>query len=123
MKKLLFCLLPFAFCFVLSCHKEGPGGKATIKGTVKHHSISIPNALVYIKYGATESPGSNVTYYDASANADANANYEFNDLRKGNYYLFAVGFDSSIVKTVTGGVPTEIKSKTETVEMNVPVTE
>lgn len=117
----LYILIPL-FLF-LSCRKEGPGGKAAIKGIVKHHAVPIPGAVVYIKYGAKESPGTNVTYYDESASADASANYSFADLKKGDYYLFSVGYDSSIVKTVTGGIPVEIKSRTETVEADVQVVE
>ncbi len=88
-----------------------------------HRAKLIPGAVVYIKYDAKESPGTDITYYDASANADASANYEFPDLKRGDYYLFGVGFDSVIVKAVIGGIPVEIKSKTETVQANVPVTE
>ena len=121
MKKIISLLL-FASLFV-TCRKEGPGGKGSIGGFVKHHSQLIHGAVVYIKYGAKESPGTNVTYYDASVNADANAHYEFPDLKRGNYYLFGVGFDSSMVKTVTGGVPVTIKNKTESVQADIPVTE
>lgn len=121
MKKLI--LTSIVAITMLSCSKEGPGGKAAIHGTVKHHSAPIPGAVVYIKYGATESPGTDITYYDASVTADANAHYEFPDLKKGDYYLFGVGFDSAIVQTVIGGIPVEIKTKTETVTADVPVTE
>ena len=122
MKKIILPLLISSLLF--SCGKEGPGGKSSIQGSVKHHSQLIPGAVVYIKYGAKESPGSNVTYYDASANADANAHYEFVDMKKGDYYLFAIGFDSTIVMTVSGGIPVEIKTKkSSTVTADVPVTE
>lgn len=108
---------------IMACGKEGPGGKAAIKGKVKHHSSLIPGAVIYIKYGATESPGTDITYYDASVNANANAEYEFQDLKSGDYYLFGVGFDSLGPYPVYGGIPVKIKSKTETVEIDVPVTE
>src|ERR1051325_2311460 len=117
MKNLLLavaCLLSSVFCLV-SCTKEGTGGKASIKGMVMHHDKMIPGATVYIKYGVKESPGSNVQYYDDHVAADGSGNYQFVDLKKGNYYLFAVGFDSSITQTVTGGIPAVIKRKTETV--------
>jgi len=123
MKKFFFCLLSSVFCLLWSCGKEGPGGKASITGMVMHHTQPIPGAVVYIKYGAKESPGTDVTYYDASATADAQANYKFADLRRGDYYLFGVGYDSAIVNTVTGGIPVEIKSKTETAQADVHVTE
>lgn len=123
MKKFFFYLLPSAFLLLTCCSKEGPGGKAVIKGMVMHHTAPIPGAAVYIKYGAKEFPGTDITYYDASVNADAQANYTFTDLKKGDYYLFGVGFDSTLVKTVTGGIPVEIKSKTETVQAEVQITE
>lgn len=123
MKNVFNVLIAAVILFFSSCIKEGPGGKASIKGTVKHHSKLIPGSVVYIKYGATDSPGSNVTYYDASVNADVNAYFEFTDLKRGDYYLFGVGYDSSIVQDLSGGVPIKIKSKTEVIETVVPVTE
>lgn len=119
----LFAFTGLCLCLFISCGKEGPGGKAAIVGTVKHHSATIPGAVAYIKYGTTESPGTNVTYYDANVTADAQAHYEFPDLKRGDYYVFAVGFDSAIAQPVYGGIPVEIKSKTETVTADVPVTE
>jgi len=121
MKKIFYILLFSSLLF--ACTKEGPGGKAAIQGSVKHHTALIPHAVVYIKYGAKDLPGTNVTHYDASVTADANAHYEFADLKKGNYYLFSVGFDSAIVQTVSGGTPVILKSKTETVTADIPVTE
>ena len=125
MKKIFFCLLLLPLLAITSCHKEGPGGKAIIRGQVKHHDKLISNAVVYIKYGTKDFPGDDVKYYDASANVDAEANYIFQDLKRGDYYLFGVGTDTiqSGIVPVIGGIPVEIKSKTETVEANVLVTE
>src|SRR4051812_43626512 len=78
-----------------SCHKEGTGGKSSVSGSVKHHSMPIPNCVVYIKYGTKDFPGTNTGLYDASVTADANAHYEFKNLRKGDYYLYGVGYDNS----------------------------
>ena len=121
MKNIVYILLLSSL--LSSCGKEGPGGKAVIQGSVKHHSALIPGSVVYIKYGVKEFPGTDVKYYDASVTADAKAHYEFTDLRAGDYYLFSVGFDSTIVQTVSGGIPVVIKKKTETVDTDVPVTE
>jgi hypothetical protein len=107
---------------ITSCRKEGTGGKSSVSGSVKHHSKLIPNAVVYIKYGATEFPGSNVALYDASVTADANAHYEFKDLRKGDYYLYGVGYDNTIMEIVSGGVGAKLKYNKETTA-DVPVTE
>ncbi len=121
MKKYLSLFLLSTLLF--SCTKEGPGGKATIKGMVMHHTKPIPGTVVYIKYGATESPGKSPSNYDANVTADASANYKFESLQKGHYYLYGIGFDSTLSKPVTGGIPIEIKDATGTTTTNVPVTE
>ena len=113
----------FAITIIASCKKEGTGGKATITGLAKHHAKPIPNAVVYIKYGVKESPGTDPANYDASVTSDGNAKYEFKELNKGDYYLFGIGYDSAISNTVTGGVPVSVKKKTETVQADVSVTE
>lgn len=43
--------------------------------------------MVYIKYGVTELPGTDPANYDASIKADVNSEFEFKDLRKGNYFF------------------------------------
>ena len=120
-KTLLILLLPILF-ITSACHKEGIGGKSTIGGTVNHHSKPIPNSVVYIKYGATDFPGTDITTYDNHTTADANAHYQFDDLRMGNYYLYGVGWDNSISSTVTGGVGIKIKYN-KSYTQDVPVTE
>ncbi len=107
---------------IYSCKKEGPGGKSTIKGVVKHHSKAIANATVYIKYGATDFPGTNAGDYDAQVAADADGNYMFTDLVKGDYYLYGYGYDASILEYVKGGIAVNVK-RNKTKETDVPVTE
>lgn len=106
------------------CKKEaGTGGKASISGQVLHHSRPIPHAVVYIKYGASELPGTEASDFDDSFTADANAEYEITDLRKGDYYLYSIGFDEAIQEEVVGGIPVEIAEKKEELKANIPVTE
>jgi hypothetical protein len=105
-----------------SCHKPGTGGHSSVSGNVKHHSKLIPNAIVYIKYGATEFPGTDVSKYDASITSDTNAHYEFKDLRKGDYYLYGVGWDNSVMQQVAGGIGIKLKYNNANVN-DVPVTE
>ena len=109
--------------FLCACRKAGTGGSATIKGTVKYNSKTIPGSTVYIKYGSKTSPGANITYYNANVVSDANANYEFDNLKRGDYYLFAVGYDTLAGKTASGGIGTTINTKTETDVVDIPVTE
>jgi hypothetical protein len=117
---LVLCLLSISLLFT-SCHKEGAGGKASITGSVKHHSVVIPNAVVYIKYGATEFPGTTLSDYDDQVTADANGHYEFSSLYKGNYYLYGVGYDPSY-GLVTGGISVDL-NKNRSYSVDVPVTE
>ena len=121
MKKLSVFLLLSVFA-IASCKKEGTGGKSSVSGAVKHHSQIIPNAVVYIKYGATEFPGSDVSVYDASTVATTSAKYEFKELQKGDYYLYSVGYDSAISLPVKGGFGVVLK-KNEAKTADVPVTE
>lgn len=105
-----------------ACKKDGTGGKSSIKGYVAHHSVKIPNATVYIKYGATDFPGADVSVYNASVQADATGYYEINNLLKGNYYVYGVGYDPNISENVYGGLPVKLRNK-ETKEINVAVVE
>ncbi|MBL7890078.1 MAG: carboxypeptidase regulatory-like domain-containing protein [Bacteroidia bacterium] len=116
---LLFAVISFS---TVSCKKEGPGGKSSISGVVEHHGAAIPNSVVYIKYGATDFPGAAVSAYDAQVTADASGNYKFDGLRKGDYYLYGVGYDNAVVAPVTGGVGVRLRTN-EDKSIDVPVTE
>jgi hypothetical protein len=126
--------LPFAFIGLLfamvsvfySCCKGGSGGDAKIVCTVLHHVKPIPGATVYIKYNATELPGLSPSNYDASITASANSNMvTFSGLKCGNYYLYGVGYDTSLKLPVTGGIGITIKhsDREHTESTTVPVTE
>lgn len=114
-------MLTFTFS---ACKKEGTGGKSSVTGNVKHHTTLIPNAIVYIKYGATEFPGTDVSVYDDKVTADANAHYEFSGLQKGDYYLYGVGIDGIGTTTypVVGGIAIKLR-RNEALTSDVPVTE
>lgn len=120
MKKIIF--ISFVTAFV-ACGKEGSGGKASIHGYAKHHALSIPGTTIYIKYGAKESPGTNPSLYDASVKADSKAYYEFVNLKRGDYYLYGVGYDSTIAAPVIGGIPVQIEKSNSVVPIDVPITE
>lgn len=113
----LLGLLAFA-----ACKEEGPGGSSEIAFHVLHHETEIPFAMVYIKYGSKEFPGTDPSAYDDSTMTDAVAHGHFHDLVKGDYYLYGVGFDSSISEVVVGGIPVNLGNKA-TLEVDIPVTE
>ena len=123
-KTLLLALTSIIVLTFTSCHKEGTGGHSSVNGNVKHHSKLIPNAIVYIKYGATEFPGTDVSKYDDHITSDTNAHFEFTGLRKGDYYLYGVGIDNALPLpgTVTGGIGIKLKYNKSSTN-NVPVTE
>lgn len=127
MKKLNAIILIVTLIPFLACKKNGTGGKNSIAAFPKHHGVSIPNATVYIKYGATDLPGMNASDFDDSKIAvkegSAAAHAHFEELLKGDYYIYAVGFDSTINETVTGGVAVKITEKAVEKDVDVPVTE
>ena len=102
---------------------EGFGGDASVKGEIKHHDAPIPNAFVYIKFGSIEFPGEDTGLYDHAVQAGANAEYSIENLQKGKYYLYSVGFDTAINEAVQGGIPISIDKKKDVVTINIPVTE
>lgn len=115
-------ILVFLVTILSGCHKEGKGGKASVNGKAAHHGFAIPNCVIYIKYGATELPGTSPSAYDDSVVADANGNYAFKDLYKGDYYLYGIGYDNSIMDDVKGGVGIKL-NKNKAFTIDVPVTE
>lgn len=121
MKKIVAFTLLILLAF--GCKKNQLGGKSTISGTIKHHAKVIGNATVYIKFNAKEFPGTDVSVYDDKVTADASGNYTIK-CYKGDYYLFAVGYDYAIEPpyTVVGGSPVHIRTK-EDVQIDLAVTE
>ena len=109
----------------LSCKKNGTGGEATVAAITKHHDRAIPFSTVYIKYGAKEFPGTDVSKYDASQTTDKEGHTHFEKLRHGDYYFYGVGYDSVAQAVVKGGVGLQIKRKErkQEFELKVPVTE
>ncbi len=111
----------FSALLIFSCKKNQLGGSSTIQGQVAHHSLAIANSTVYIKFNTKEFPGSDIKTYDA--NVKTNEKGEFSiKCYKGNYYLYAVGFDKGISENVFGGIPIRIRDR-EVLDVEVAVTE
>ncbi|RYZ49737.1 MAG: hypothetical protein EOP49_15580 [Sphingobacteriales bacterium] len=122
-------ILFVAVCLCLiNCRKEdvpkgtaGPGGSSTLKITPRHHNTDIYSSTVYIKYNAQDAPSS----FDDSAicvqeNGEPVAT--FTQLKQGQYYLLAKGWDATISEDVIGGLPFTI-SADSTYVISLPVTE
>jgi hypothetical protein len=123
--KNIILLALIAVLTITACKKEGTGGSTTVATLVAHHSKRIPFSTVYVKYGAKDFPGSDVSKYDASEKTDIEGHAHFEDLQKGDYYFYAVGYDSAISMPVYGGVPLKItrKDKGKHLDLNVAVVE
>lgn len=106
-----------------SCKKNQTGGKATLKGVVKHHDKPIADAYVYIKFNATEFPGDDYKLYDTYVQADASGNYSIS-FYKGTYYVYAVGRDLDIPSPylVKGGLSVSLRNK-ENLVKDIAITE
>lgn len=118
-----FVLLLMVGLTMVSCKKNQVGGKAIIKGTVKHHDKLIANAYVYIKFNSSEFPGEDVKLYDTYVQADASGNYSVS-VYKGTYYLYAVGYDLDVPPPyeVKGGLSVTLKRK-DNVTADIAVSE
>lgn len=122
-KFLLIAVLAGTMLFA-SCKKEGTGGESEIEATVRHHNEIIPGATIYIKYGAKEFPGTDLSKYDDSKVTGKidHPHTHFGELHKGDYYLYAIGYDSAIAMPVTGGIHVSL-GKHDHKAVDVPATE
>jgi hypothetical protein len=86
-----------------SCKKDKDADdNLMLKVTALHHYHAVSNLPVYLKEGATEFPGTDVSVYRHSATTDNNGIVHFGNLSSGNYYLYATGFDYGASDTVHG---------------------
>ena len=124
-KKLTFGLLIGLAIGWTSCKKGDTGGNATITTYVAHHDKPINLPTIYVKFDAKDLPNDPTNNYDLKVDGKHENHVHIKNLRYGNYYIYAVGYDSTIMQPVVGGVPVTIKWKDrrKETEVNVPVTE
>jgi hypothetical protein len=107
---------------LVACKKNQLGGSSVISGRVSHHSKPIPNAMVYVKLGAKEFPGTDSSRYDAKIKANSDGFYRI-ECYRGDYYLYATGIDlQSQPLYVRGGTSVTLR-KNESAEIEIAVTE
>ena len=111
----------------LGCRKRpsaGLGGNAILHLYARHHALPIDSITFYVKFNSSDAPADG--NYDLSQKAEVvtpgNAYATINGLKKGDYYLFAQGWDTTINQTVRGGIPYTISDENEQ-SVIVPVTE
>ena len=109
-----------------ACRKEdqaGKGGKAVLKITPRHHNKNIDSCTVYLKYNTQNLPAD--FRFDDSAKCVPEGDKPvatFSGLKKGDYYIYGKGWDTTIAQEVVGGTPYTIKEET-TQSYNISVTE
>jgi hypothetical protein len=127
MKQLIFCLSLLSVVIFTGCNKEGLGGETDLTVFVNHHGTPIPAAVIYVKFGAKEFPGKESSNYDYSVICESEGSKAgqatIRGLKKGNYYLYSVGWDTQINMGVKGGIPVEVKLKTGEMFVELPVSE
>ncbi len=113
-----------------SCtYTAGEGGNVTIVAFPKHHGMFIVSDSLYldsafVKFNATNSPGTTAGAYDKIVVGVAGEDHvHIEGLKRGKYFIFMTGYDSSISQRLTGGIPYEITQKSGEIDLDVPVTE
>jgi|JI10StandDraft_1071094.scaffolds.fasta_scaffold360801_2 hypothetical protein len=129
MKKIKISTAIFLSSFTLlnySCKKNDTGGHAEIHAKVYHNGAPINHSTIYIKFDTHHAPDSPTTDYNLKAHGEESDNHvHIEDLRPGEYYLFAVGTNTATGKTVKGGTSIEIswKERKETLEAEIQTSE
>jgi hypothetical protein len=136
MKKIILSIttLLIASSILTFCKKKtectaGSGGNLTIVAFPQHHGKTIYNKgnypdTVYIKFNTQDFPGPNPASYDIKFVGDSGEDHvHCHGLQCGNYYLYAVGLDTSINQRVTGGIPFSTSQQSGEIDLNIPVTE
>jgi hypothetical protein len=107
----------------------GTGGNLTLVVTPQHHGVTIPNQDYYrdtvmVKFNTQEFPGANPSSYDLIVVGDSAENHiHVEGLTCGDYYIYAVGLDTSSMERVTGGKPFSTDQTSGEISVFVPVTE
>ncbi len=96
---------------ISSCKKNDTGGKAEIHAMIFHGSTPIVGTTtLYVKFDAKSEPSDPTNNYDLKLMGEDDDNHvHVEDLRPGDYYLYAVAFDSTAMVPVKGGASATIK--------------
>jgi hypothetical protein len=94
-----------------ACKKNGVGGTAEIHALIYHGTTAlVGTTTLYVKFDATTEPSNPTTNYDLKVQGEPDDNHvHVENLRPGDYYLYAVSFDSLAMVAVKGGTAATIK--------------
>lgn len=112
---------------VSSCIAD-TGGTKTIIARLEHHIVNIPNQVsnpdtVWVKFNASnwsDAPNNFSIRYIGVGGED---HINLTNLKCGNYFLFASGYDTSISSPVFGGINVTLSTTDSVVTKAIPVTE
>lgn len=105
-------LLSFIIIIIglFSCKKEASyGGKAIVHVHVIDGQISVPTAVVKMKFNANSFPGAGAPYEDSKP-VDYKGQVDFTGLSRGEYYFYAFYTDTSAI-VHEGGIYLRINNK------------
>jgi len=112
-----------------TCEYAGSGGDVTLSLFPQHHGVAIVSSgthpdSAFIKFNATNSPGTAGNLYDIVLAGDSGEEHvHVHNLKRGKYFIFMTGFDTTINQRVTGGIPYTITQTSGDIDINIPVTE
>lgn len=126
----LMAVILLAVVFVACC-KEGLNGKATLEIRCTHHGELIKNHIgwpdtVFIKYNSNTLPGEETSDFDTYVvGVEGEDKIVVENIKCGNYFLFAVGLDSTGPYRVKGGIPIKLKysERKDVLPVEIPLTE
>lgn len=101
----------FAAFFSTSCKKNSTGGKAEVHAMIYHGTTPIVGTTtLFVKFDATAQPNTPTENYDLKVLGEVDDNHvHIEELRQGNYYLYALAYDSLTKTPVKGGAAVTIK--------------
>lgn len=119
MKKNLILLSLISFMIVSCSKEEGEGGRSSITGKVhmtdnsglNQGEYDVPDYDVFIIYGDEDD------IYDNDTKTNFDGTFEFKNLRKGNYRIFAYTTDASEASGVKPVFKSAELGKNETVDV------
>jgi len=101
----------------------GKGGHNALRITPQAREKNIDSCLILLKYNAIKMPDS-FKYDDAKwvTQQDGRPIAKFDSLAKGDYYIYAIGWDADKADTVMGGATFKIVDTTQsTYDLYLPV--
>ena len=95
MRRFILLIIPLLGLFT-ACDDSDitPEQSITLKVSVKHHSLLVPGAEIYLEK-SDEFPGTEPAFYSSSTLADEWAVGVFTELSEGTYWMYSEGFDGS----------------------------